>query len=145
MFGVETKRLNEQAGEFERFDRVCFSSRRRRRRLCVATATSHEGRRARTLPSAFTEHGGGSQCANSERPPHNQLIIDVFIDVRRRVAAGQSMTATLIPVLAIPAETGMARLSSTWEGSGRRQAALERVLDTVVDISGGRSGRRLRN
>ena len=141
MFGVETKRLNEQVKRnSERFGpRYAFQlSEEETKTLRSQSATSHEGRGGRrTLPWAFTEHGVvmAATVLNSERAVQaTELIIDVFIDVRRRVAAGQSMTAALIPVPATPAETGMARLSSAWGGIGPKlQAALERVLDTVVD------------
>jgi hypothetical protein len=72
---------------------------------------------------------------NSERAIQaTELIIDVFIDVLRRVAAGSAMASALVPVPTNPKESGMLRLSSMWGGMGPKlQAALENVLDTVVD------------
>ena len=141
MFGVETKRLNEQVKRnSERFGpRYAFQlSEEETKALRSQSATSNEGRGGRrTLPWVFTEHGVvmAATVLNSERAIQaTELIIDVFVDVRRRIGAGQGMASALVPVPASPVETGMARMSSMWGGMGPKlQAALERVLDTVVD------------
>jgi hypothetical protein len=141
MFGVETKRLNEQVKRnSERFGpRYAFQlSEEETRILRSQSATANEGRGGRrTPPWVFTEHGVvmAATVLSSERAIQaTELIIDVFIDVRRRIAAGQGMASALVPVPASPAETGMARMSNMWGGMGPKlQAALERVLDTVVD------------
>jgi hypothetical protein len=141
MFGVETKRLNEQVKRnSERFGaRYAFQlSEEEGKALRSQSATSNEGRGGRrTLPWAFTEHGVVmvATVLNSERAVQaTELIIDVFIDVRRRVVAGQSMATALVPVPTSAGESGMTRLASTFGGMGPKlQAALESVLDTIVD------------
>jgi len=141
MFGVETRRLNEQVRRnSQRFGpRYAFQlSDEEAKALKSQFATSNEGRGGRrTLPWVFTEHGVvmAATVLNSERAVQaTELIIDVFVDVRRRVTAGQGIATALVPVPAALAETGVARLSSMWGGMGPKlQTALERVLDTVVD------------
>lgn len=95
MFGVETRRLNEQVKRnSQRFGpRYAFQlSDEETRVLKSQFATSNEGRGGRrTLPWVFTEHGVvmAATVLSSERAIQaTELIIDVFVDVRRRVAAG---------------------------------------------------------
>jgi hypothetical protein len=141
MFGVETKRLNEQVKRnSERFGpKYAFQlSEAETDVLKSQIATPNESRGGRrTLPWAFTEYGVvmAATVLNSDRAMQaTELIIDVFVDVKRRVAAGQSMVTALVPSPTTPTETGIGRLSGLWGGMGPKlQVALERVLDTVVD------------
>lgn len=145
LYGVETKRLNEQvkrnaerfAGDFafqiasDELDTL---------KSQIATANSGRGGR-RSLPWVFTEHGVvmAASVVNSERAIRAmRLVVEVFIDVKNRVLAGSGKAVALSgatnALVPDSGSSGLAKLGGTWESLGPKlRAALEQVLDTVVD------------
>jgi hypothetical protein len=128
LFGVETRRLNEQVRRNQRrFEGYAF-------RLTAAAfaalmsqnATSKAGRGGRRkLPWAFTEHGVvmAATVLNSDTAiAAMKLVVEVFVRERRRRRSNLATTA-------------LADVAVT-EGVGlvpRLQRALEALLDSVVD------------
>jgi ORF6N domain-containing protein len=117
LFGVETKRLNEQVRRnLDRFAGWAFQvTEAENDCLRSQTATSNTGRGgARYLPWAFTEHGVvmAATILNSEAAlMAMRLVVETFVSVRRSGAV-------------LPAPAGL---------GPRLQGILERLLDTVVD------------
>lgn len=137
LFGIETKRLNEQVKRnSQRFGpKYVFKlTREEFKTLRSQNATSKTGRGGRRyLPWVFTEHGVvmaatvlDSECAIEA----SKFIVDVFIDVKRRMKKTQTQSV-------LPSQnkiTPLERLSGLGAGlSVRLQTALNQVLDTVVD------------
>lgn len=122
LFGVETKRLNEQVRRNEgRFDGYAF-------RLTAdefavlrsqdATSNGGPGGR-RYLPWAFTEHGVvmAATVLNSDAAiAAMKLVVEVFVAEARRYSRGLALQA-------VPAAGLLPKL----------QSALEALLDSVVD------------
>jgi hypothetical protein len=145
LYGVETKRLNEQlkrnaerfAGDFafqiasDELDTL---------KSQIATANSGRGGR-RSLPWVFTEHGVvmAASVVNSERAIRAmRLVVEVFIDVKNRVLAGSGKAVALSgatdALVPDSGPFGLAKLGGTWERLGPKlRVALEQVLDTLVD------------
>lgn len=121
LFGVETKRLNEQVSRnTARFAGYAFQlSPEEAQGLRSQSATSNAGRGGRRyLPWAFTEHGVvmAATVLNSDAAVSAmKLIVEVFVKERRRVAEA-----------AAPAVVGAGLVT-------RLRGALETLLDTVVD------------
>jgi hypothetical protein len=144
LYGVETKRLNEQvkrnADRFAGgFAFQLASGELEALKSQIATPNGGRGGR-RSVPWVFTEHGVvmAASVVNSERAiKAMRLVVEVFIDVKNRVLAGSGEPAGLVQstdVLVPGAETGLARLGGAWDSLGPKlRIALEQVLDTVVD------------
>lgn len=123
LFGVETRRLNEQVRRNEnRFEGYAFrltAEEHRALRSQFATSNSGSGGR-RHPPWAFTEHGVvmAATVLNSEAAIRAmKLVVEVFVSEGRRHAQ------TLIPTEASAAAGLLPRL----------QGALEALLDSVID------------
>jgi hypothetical protein len=123
LFGVETRRLNEQVRRNERrFDGYAFhlsTGEFKALRSQIATSELGPGGR-RHPPWACTEHGVvmAATVLNSDAAIlAMKLVIDVFVQERRRQA--QSLT----PANAPPSSAILTRL----------QGAVEALLDSVVD------------
>jgi hypothetical protein len=140
IYGVETKRLNERvkrnAGRFG--DKYAFQlTSEEYEDLRSQRATSDAGRGGRRYrPWAFTEHGVVmvATVLDSEKALEaSKFVIDVFIEVKRRVSGATA--AGLVPVSGTAAPfSPLERLSGLGRGIGDRlQAALTHVLDSVVD------------
>lgn len=121
LFGVETKRLNEQVRRNEgRFDGYAFhltADEFAALRSRNATSNARPGGR-RYLPRAFTEHGVvmAATVLNSDAAiAAMKLVVEVFVAERR------SRSNALVPQAAA---TGLLP---------RLQGALEALLDSVVD------------
>jgi hypothetical protein len=145
LYGVRTKRLNEQvkrnAGRFgenyvfqltkEEFDVLRSQS-----------ATSKKGRGGRRyLPWVFTEHGVvmAATVLDSEGAIEvSKFVVDVFIEVKRGLHRQGETALVGVKGEAIPVRvrepSSLEGLSAFWAGIGPRlQAALNQMLDTVVD------------
>lgn len=123
LFGVETKRLNEQVRRNEvRFEGYAFRlSSEEYAALKSQSATSEIGRGGRRHPPwAFTEHGVvmAATVLNSDAAiSAMKLVIEVFVREGRRQAQALLPTASTSAVGLLP----------------RLQVALETLLDSVVD------------
>jgi len=145
VFGVETKRLNEQVKRnANRFgDRYAFQlTDDEFAALRSQTATSNPGRGGRRYsPWVFTEHGVvmAATVLDSERAVEaSKLIVDVFVEVKRNLVARAGQSLALVPATSeiVPLrESGpLGKLTGLWEGMGPRlQLALNHVLDTVIN------------
>lgn len=148
VFGVETKRLNEQVKRnADRFgERYAFKlTDEEFTALRSQSATSEGGRGGRGgrryAPWVFTEHGVvmAATVLDSERAAEaSKLIVDVFVEVKRRLVAGEGRSLALIPssseIVPLPADGPLGKLTGLWEGMGPRlQLALNHVLDTVIN------------
>ncbi len=145
MFGEETKRLNERvkrnAGRFgEKY--VFQLTEEEFAGLRSQSATSNPGRGGcRYLPRVFTEHGVvmAATVLNSEKAIEaSKLVVDVFVEVKRRLAASGNASLAPAPdsgkIVPLPTDGSIEKLAGLWEGMGSRlQAALNHVLDTVID------------
>jgi hypothetical protein len=118
LFGVETRRLNEQLRRnLRRFDGYAFQpALEETQALRSQIAISKPGRGGRrTRPWVFTEHGVvmAATILNSDSAlTAMRLVVEVFVAARHAGA------------LQVPASAGL---------GPRLQGALERLLDTVVD------------
>lgn len=122
LFGVETKRLNEQVRRNRiRFDAYAFQLEKEEfldLKSQIATSTHGPGGR-RHLPWAFTEHGVvmAATVLNSDSAiAAMKLVIEVFVAEKRR------HSGSLVPPTGLA--TGLLP---------RLQGALEALLDSVVD------------
>ncbi len=123
LFGVETRRLNEQVRRNQaRFAGYAFQLTADEfdvLRSQNATSTSGRGGR-RHRPWAFTEHGVVMAATVLNSDPAisaMKLVVDVFVQERRRHAAGSFSTVPTSTAGLLP----------------RLQGALETLLDSVVD------------
>lgn len=131
LFGVETKRLNEQVKRnAARFgDKYVFRLTKKEHeslRSQIATSKSKRGGR-RYPPWAFTEHGVvmAATVLNSETAVEaSKLIVDVFVSVKEQwIQGGESV---LVSKVSSPA--------NVWGKMGHRlEAVLNLVLDSVID------------
>lgn len=150
LFGVETRRLNEQVKRNKsRFgDEFCFRLEpQEHTNLMSQVAASSEGRETahggkRKPALAFTEHGVvmAATLLRSERAANaSRFIVKVFVEARRNQLAldggrnqpGQIPTVAVLP-LATEARHGLLE---------RLNHALERVLDTIIDTGTGTTAR----
>jgi hypothetical protein len=122
LFGVETRRLNEQVRRNEtRFEGYAFTLRPEEAdslKSQIATSRSAHGGR-RKPPRAFTEHGVvmAATVLNSDAAiAAMKLVVEAFVRQRRALAPAKLPTSS-------PAVGLLPRL----------QGALEALLDTVVD------------
>lgn len=142
LYGVETKRLNEQvkrnANRFgAKYAFVLSRGEFEALRSQSATSKVGQGRGGRRYPPwAFTEYGVvmAATILDSDRAVEvSRLIVDVFVEIKRRV--GRKGFAPL--ATAKPDETSISpleRLSVLGDGmADRLQAALQHVLDSVID------------
>lgn len=135
VYGVETKRLNEQVkrNAVKFGEKYAFQlTRDEHEALRSQSATSKTGRGGRRYPPwAFTEHGVVmvATVLDSERAIEaSKFVVDVFVEVKRKLRASESAETT--GGLFSPLE----RLGNIGEGIGTRlQTALVHVLDSVVD------------
>ena len=144
-FGEQTKRLNERvkrnAGRFG--EKYAFHlTEEEFAALRSQSATSNPGRGGRRyLPWVFTEHGVVmvATVLDSEKAVEaSKFIVDVFVEVRRRLTVAGGTSLALVPptdeIAPLPAKGPLDRLTGLWEGMGPRlQTALNHVLDTVID------------
>ncbi len=134
LFGVETKRLNEQVRRHvERFEGFVFKLSQQEfeaLRSQIATSNGRGGRRYR--PRAFTEHGVVmvATVLQSERAiAASRFIIKAFVAARRGlVSDGQNLPALVDArqLLPIGAESKAGLLA-------KLDRALGRVLDAIAD------------
>lgn len=140
VYGVETKRLNEQVKRnAEKFgEKYVFRlTKDEQESLRSQSATSKTGRGGRRYPPwAFTEYGVvmAATVLDSEKAIEaSKFVVDVFVEVKRKLTASESKSM----VAAGKADTAFSpleRLSNIGEGIGSRlQTALVHVLDSVVD------------
>lgn len=131
LFGVETKRLNEQVrrnlSRFEGYARQLTVQELEALRSQIATSKTGRGGR-RTLPWAFTEHGVVMAATVLNSDPAiaaMKMVVEVFVHERKRVWEGRAVATIATPtnVLAADAPALIPRL----------QRALESLLDSVVD------------
>lgn len=122
LFGVETKRLNQQVRRNEqRFEGYAFqltADEFRALRLQNAASKAGAGGR-RYSPWAFTEHGVvmAATVLNSDAAiAAMKLVVEVFVQERRRAR-------NALPAASVPTDGLLPRL----------QGALEALLDSVVD------------
>lgn len=142
LYGVETKRLNEQvkrnAGRFG--DKYAFRLTQQEfgaLRSQSATSKTSTGRGGRRYsPWAFTEYGvvmTATVLDSDKAVEASRFIVDVFVDVKRRMTQGKVVP----PVSARTDNTTvlpLQRLSAFGQGIGARlQTALQHVLDSVID------------
>jgi hypothetical protein len=146
LFGVDTRRLNEQVKRNRaRFgDDFCFRLEAGEyAALMSQIATSnpnaektHGGKRK--LPLVFTEHGvvmAATLLRSEQAAAASRFIVKVFIEARRNqlaLTAGQNMPAAIAGGALLPIASE-ARLGLVQRLNG----ALERVLDTMIDASAG--------
>ncbi len=139
LYGVETKRLNEQvkrnAAKFG--DAYVFRlTKQEHDALKSQSATSKPGRGGtRYPPWAFTEHGvvmAATVLDSAQAVEASKLIVEVFVEVKQRIDAGVGM---------IPGREGepvgtaaLGKLAVGGRGIERLQRALDHVLDSVVDV-----------
>jgi hypothetical protein len=145
VFGVETRVLNQAVKRnADRFgERYAFQlTEAEFAALRSQTVTSNPGRGGRRYaPWVFTEHGVvmAATVLDSERAAEaSKLIVDVFVEVKRRLVSGAGQSLALIPspgeIVPLPAAGPLGKLTGLWEGMGPRlQAALNHVLDTVIN------------
>jgi len=151
LYGTETKRLNEQVkrnalrfGEKYAFQLTKKEFEALRSQIATSKdgsrsqdATSKTGRGGRRYPPwVFTEHGVvmAATVLNSGRAIEaSKFIVDVFVELKRRLEKGQ--TALPGPTeQEDPQASPIQRLSGFSEGVGLRlQAALDHVLNSIVD------------
>jgi hypothetical protein len=145
VFGEETKRLNERVKRnADRFgSRYAFQlTKEETETLKSQIATSKKGRGGRTSrPWVFTEYGvvmAASVLSSDEAIKASKLVVEVFVEVNRRMAAAGNSSKALVPQKAEgalqPSGGPFKPLSGFWEEMGPRlQATLSNVLDTVID------------
>jgi hypothetical protein len=145
VFGVETKRLNEQVKRnIDRFgERYAFRlTDDEFAGLKSQSATSKTGRGGtRYAPWVFTEHGVvmAATVLDSERAVEaSKLIVDVFVEVKRQLIASRGDSLALVPapgeIVPLTGSGPLGKLTGLWEGLGPRlQIALNHVLDTVIN------------
>lgn len=141
LFGVQTKRLNEQVKRnAARFgEKYTFQLTKKEFDLLRSqSATSKKGRGGRRYPPwVFTEHGVvmAATILDSEKAVEaSRFIVDVFVEVKRRLEKAQPYTA-LPPGSSDITSTPLDRLSNLGQGFGvRLETALQHVLDSVIDI-----------
>lgn len=131
LFGVETKRLNEQVrrnpSRFEGYARQLTVEEHQALRSQIATSKLGRGGR-RTLPWAFTEHGVVMAATVLNSDPAiaaMKMVVEVFVRERKRAWAEATGAPETLPARALPA--GAPGLIP------RLQRALESLLDSVVD------------
>lgn len=135
LFGVETRRLNEQVGRnIDRFDSFAFRLTKEEvanlRSQNAISSSDHGGSRYR--PYAFTEHGvvmAATVLKSAQAVAASRFIIKAFVEVRSRLVSDGRNLPTLVDArellpLRTEARTGlMAKLDR----------ALGRVLDAIAD------------
>jgi hypothetical protein len=140
LFGVSTGHLNEQVKRNQDRFGPAYSFQLTAKEFSVLksrSAITKSGRGGRRYsPWAYTEYGVvmAATVVNSPQAiAASKLIVEVFVEVRHRFQAG-------VPTLGIagpPIETGagaMERLARPQTKlSGKLQAMMERLLDTVID------------
>lgn len=142
LYGVETKRLNEQVKRnASRFgDKYAFRLMQHEfdaLRSQSATSKTHPGKGGRRYPPwVFTEYGVvmAATVLDSDRAVEaSRFIVDVFVAVKRRMASGKATSFTHArtdDTAVLPLE----RFSAFGGGIGARlQTALQHVLDSVID------------
>jgi hypothetical protein len=146
LFGVDTRRLNEQVKRNRsRFgDDFCFRLENQEYAVLtsqIATSSSAPGRAhggKRRPPLVFTEHGvvmAATLLRSEQAAAASRFIVRVFIEARRNqlaLMAGQNVPAAIAggAVLPIASEARHGLVT-------RLNGALERVLDTMIDASAG--------
>lgn len=140
VYGVETKRLNEQVKRnAEKFgEKYVFRlSKEEHEALRSQSATSKTGRGGRRYPPwAFTEYGVvmAATVLDSEKAIEaSKFVVDVFVEVKRKLTASESKTMVSAGKTD-QSFSPLERLGNIGEGIGSRlQTALVHVLDSVVD------------
>ncbi len=131
LFGVETKRLNEQVrrnpARFDGYARQLTVDELGALKSQIATSKPGRGGR-RTLPRAFTEHGVVMAATVLNSDPAiaaMKMVVEVFVRERKRMWEERAVATLAVPskVLAADAPALIPRL----------QRALESLLDSVVD------------
>ncbi len=140
LYGIETKRLNEQVKRNKtRFEHFAFQlTPAEFAALKSQSATSKPGRGGRrTPPWAFTEHGvvmAATVLDSHQAVEASRFVVEVFVELRRRAQAGEPVLLDQ-NMAAGEAATSLERLSALGSGfTERLQAALEHVLDSVIDV-----------
>jgi hypothetical protein len=137
LYGVETKRLNEQvkrnAAKFD--DGYAFRlTKEEVDDLRSQSATSNQGRGGRRYPPwAFTEHGvvmAATILDSVQAVEASKLIVGVFVEVRHRFNGSEAVA--VVPSAA-GEPTPLGKLAAGGHGIVRLQRALDHVLDSVID------------
>lgn len=136
LFGIETKRLNEQVkrntAKFEGFAFRLTAEELSPLRSQIATSKPGRGGR-RYLPYAFTEHGvvmAATVVQSDQAIAASRFIIKVFVEARRKRLAsdGRNLPSLIDARRLLPLETDVrAGLM------GKLNSALGRVLDAIAD------------
>lgn len=134
MFGIESKRLNEQvkrnAARFEDFAFALTAEEFESLRSHFATSSTGRGGR-RYRPYAFTEHGvvmAATVLKSEQAVVATRFIIKVFVEARRRAPTVGDLPGLIYARQPAPLETE-ARLGLI----GKLNDALGRVLDAIAD------------
>jgi len=136
LFGIETKRLNEQVkrntAKFEGFAFRLTAEELSPLRSQIATSKPGRGGR-RYLPYAFTEHGvvmAATVVQSDQAIAASRFIIKVFVEARRKRLAsdGRNLPSLIDARRLLPLETD-ARAGLM----GKLNSALGRVLDAIAD------------
>lgn len=140
VYGVETKRLNEQVKRnAERFgEKYVFRlTKEEFAALRSQSATSNSGRGGRRYPPwAFTEYGvvmAATILDSDKAVQASKFVIDAFVAMKRnaKVPPSNALVSTASDATGLDPIT---RLSGLHAGIGSRlKRALEHVLDSVVD------------
>jgi len=136
LFGIETKRLNEQVRrntvKFEGFAFRLTAEELSPLRSQIATSKPGRGGR-RYLPYAFTEHGvvmAATVLQSDQAIAASRFIIKVFVEARRKTLAsdGRNLPSLIDARRLLPLESD-ARAGLV----GKLNGALGRVLDAIAD------------